>query len=95
MEILIKSLLIFQGMQRQVTLETVDDYIVGSGEGKGPFMCAMCHVHMKQRINVRTHIKAVHLNVRNHRCSFCNAAFAKKCNRIAHEKKCKSKQNGS
>ena len=75
----------------QVTPGTVNDYIICPAKGKGLHTCAVCLVHIKERKNVRDHIRAVHLNIRNHRCDFCYEAFTKKAHRIRHEKKCKNR----
>ena len=80
---------------KQVTLETIDDFILSNADGnESRFLFAICHVVIKRRTHLRQHIKTIHLKVRNHVCSFCDAAFTKKFHRTSHEKKCKNRPQG-
>ena len=80
---------------KQVTLETIDDFILSNADGnESRFLCAICHVVIKRRNHLRQHIKTIHLKVRNHVCSFCDAAFTKTSDRIKHEKRCKNRPQG-
>ena len=86
---LLSKMIFFQ--ESQVTLNTIEEYVGCLENGKGPYMCGLCHVQMKERYNVLKYIRAVHLNIRNHRCSFCDAAFTKKAHCTRHEQTCREK----
>ena len=79
------------GIHRTITPETIDEYIVCLEKEKDLYKCGICQRNIKQRAEVRRHLRAVHLNVRNQICSFCHAAFTNTGNRKRHEKSCKQK----
>ena len=70
-----------------LTPDTARHYVIALDQGS--FLCAVCQSHFSWRHVTLRHIKSVHLNMRNHRCSFCTATFNEASNKTKHEKRCK------
>ena len=56
---------------------------------KDSFLCTLCHSTCTTKPTALRHMRNVHLKIRDQKCSFCDAVFGLKANRLRHEKKCK------